>query len=241
MRLIFLVAILLGILTACSTSDTPTDIPFYTATPLVSGAVPRSEPDEPDGSFLQGLAGGNPVAIPQFGAFHITVTGDVEAISSSGSIVYNYVQAIGAVPDRDTIFISASDSTTAQQVAIEFSPGLPPDTYSITSPGSLLPGQITAQYLYIGESGEGSSTIQTYNQNVRGKLVLLETGASITGVFEFNAEWITGNISGETITRSVIVRGEFTDVPYLRRADPFDSDIPILERATIAPEDIRSP
>ena len=230
MRWIIVTLVLL--LAACTTTEVPTDLPFYTATPRFVEPVARPTDDSDN---LLDFAGGEPIAVDSISAFQYTVSGDVSALVTQGNIVYNYVAPVGDVSARDKIFISSTDASASQQLSFEFSPGLAPDTYILTSPANWFPGSVTAQYLRLSADGENASRIQAYSQNVSGTLTLHSVGETVSGVFEFTADWVTGNDMGETVTRTVTLSGEFTDVPYSRLADPFEADLGVPERATPQP------
>ncbi|MDQ7035471.1 MAG: hypothetical protein Q9P01_11725 [Anaerolineae bacterium] len=83
--------------------------------------------------------------------------------------------------------------------------------------------------------GDDAPRIQAYRQNIEGTLTLSAVGETISGVFEFSAQWVTGNSTGETVTRTVSISGAFTDVPYSRLSTPFDSQRSVPERATPQP------
>ena len=114
-------------------------------------------------------------------------------------------------------------------------PGPGEGTHPLGSPAGWIPGQVAAQYSRLSDDGTGQTRIQSYNQNVSGSLTLVEVGETISGVFEFTADWVTGNDSGETVTRTVIVSGEFAGVVYSQRSDPFDMPRTVPERTTPPP------
>ncbi|MDQ7035470.1 MAG: hypothetical protein Q9P01_11720 [Anaerolineae bacterium] len=131
MRLIIVSLVLMMILAACSTTDIATDAPFYTATARITEPIARPT----EGSIgLPDFVGGDPQIVASTSTFQYTVSGDVSDAVTRGSIVYNYVEATGNVSARDKIFISTSDANASQQLSFEFSPGLVPDTYPLTSP-----------------------------------------------------------------------------------------------------------
>jgi hypothetical protein len=220
------------VLAACNTVEAPTDLPFYTATPhsLAVLALPTADAFE-----LPTFSGGDPQALTTSGQFQYTVRGDVVAAVNQGHIVYNYVAAVGNSSARDKIFISSSDATAVQQLAFEFSPGLGAGTQLLTAPANAFPGSVTAQYLRLSDDGSGTTSIQAYTQQIAGTLTLLEVGATLSGVFEFTAAWVTSNSSGETVTRTVTISGQFNAVPYSRLHDPFDSGEVVPDRSTPQP------
>lgn len=231
MRWILIAIVLLG-LAACTTVEAPTDLPFYTATPHISEplALPTERAVE-----LPNFSGGNPQAVGSSSRFYYTVSGDVSAAVTQGNIVYNYVPAVGDVRARDKIFISSSDATAVQQLSFEFSPGIGAGRQLLTAPANAFPGSVTAQYLRLSDDGTGDTRIQAYSQNLDGTLTLIEVGETISGVFEFTADWVTGNEFGETVTRTVTISGQFDDVPYSRLQDPFELGESVPERATPQP------
>ncbi|MDQ7024972.1 MAG: hypothetical protein Q9P44_05375 [Anaerolineae bacterium] len=232
MRLIIVSLVLMMILAACSTTDIATDAPFYTATARITEPIARPT----EGSIgLPDFVGGDPQIVASTSTFQYTVSGDVSDAVTRGSIVYNYVEATGNVSARDKIFISTSDANASQQLSFEFSPGLVPDTYPLTSPADSFLGSVTAQYLRLSVDGDDAPRIQAYRQNIEGTLTLSAVGETISGVFEFSAQWVTGNSTGETVTRTVSISGAFTDVPYSRLSTPFDSQRSVPERATPQP------
>lgn len=232
MRWIIIGMVLVMILAACGATDIPTEPPFYTATARIS--EPIAVPTERS-IGLPDFIGGDPQIIPSTSTFQYTVSGDVSDAVTRGNIVYNYVAASGNVSARDKIFISTSDADASQQLSFEFSPGLAADTYLLTSPANWFPGSVTAQYLRLSADGDDAARIQSYSQNIDGTLTLNAVGETLSGVFEFSTEWITGNDAGETVTRTVSISGAFTDVPYSRLNNPFDSQPSVPERATAPP------
>ncbi|MCI0351462.1 MAG: hypothetical protein L0Z53_18725, partial [Acidobacteriales bacterium] len=178
------------LLAACSPTVGPTDLPFYTATPHVLEPLPYPNLTDSPAAFPE-LSGGNPQLVPSSSSVQFTISGDIEAAVTGGTIVYNFVPAAGALSARDKIFISASDASASQQIAFEFSPGMQPGTYPLGSAPQWIPGLLNAHYLRLSDDGSGEARIQSYNQNVSGTLTLTETGAAISGVFEFSAQWIT--------------------------------------------------
>ena len=231
MRRIIVGVLLLG-LAACNTIEQPTDLPFYTATPHIS--EPLTLPTE-HAVELPNFTGGDPQAVTSTSRFYYTVSGDASAAVTQGNIVYNYVAAVGDVSARDKIFISSSDATAVQQLSFEFTPGIGAGTQLLTAPANAFPGSVTAQYLRLSDDGTGDTRIQAYNQNLEGTLTLIEVGETISGVFEFTADWVTGNEFGETVTRTVTISGRFEDVPYSRLQDPFELNETVPERATPEP------
>jgi hypothetical protein len=220
------------VLAACNTVETPTDLPFYTATPHIS--EPLALPTE-SAVELPNFSSGDPQALTSSNHFQYTVSGDVSAAVSQGNIVYNYVAAVDNVSARDKIFISSSDATAVQQLSFEFSPGIGAGTQVLTAPANAFPGSVTAQYLRLSDDGSGDTRIQAYTQNIDGLLTLIEVGETISGVFEFSAAFITSNEFGETETRTVTISGAFEDVPYSRLQDPFETSESVPERSTPLP------
>jgi hypothetical protein len=220
------------VLAACNTVETPTDLPFYTATPHIS--EPLALPTE-NAVELPNFSSGDPQALSGSNHFQYTVSGDVSAAVTQGNIVYNYVAAVDNVSARDKIFISSSDATAVQQLSFEFSPGIGAGTQVLTAPANAFPGSVTAQYLRLSADGSGDTRIQAYTQNIDGLLTLIEVGETISGVFEFSAAFITSNDFGETVTRTVTISGAFEDVPYSRLQDPFETSESVPERSTPLP------
>jgi hypothetical protein len=227
-----LIAIVLLALAACNTVETPTDLPFYTATPHLS-----ESPGLPTESAIElpNFSSGDPQALNTDHHFQFTVSGDVSAAVTQGNIVYNYVAAVGNVSARDKIFISSSDATAVQQLAFEFSPGIGAGIQVLTSPANAFPGSVTAQYLRLSDDGTGDTRIQAYTENIEGTLILMKVGETISGAFDFTAQSVTASESGETVTRTVTVSGAFEDVPYSRLQDPFEPSETVPERSTPLP------
>jgi hypothetical protein len=230
----WMVLLLILLLAACETTESPTDLPFYTATPRVTQPVPRPDVTEYAPELFD-FTGGDPQAIQGNGSFQFTVTGDVQAAVTGGNIAYNYIPPAGNVTARDTLFISASDATSSQQLAFEFSPGLGVGEHPLSAPGDWIPGRVSVQYLRLSDDGTGQTRIQSYSQNISGNLTLTQIGATLSGTFEFSADWVTGNDSGETVTRSVLLSGQFENVIYARLSNPFDLGNAVPERATPPP------
>lgn len=220
------------LLAACTTVPAPTDEPFYTATPQIQEPIAR--PTVQNATLLD-FAGGDPQAVDGIGTFSYTVSGDVSAIVTRGNIVYNYIPAAGNVRARDKIFMSTSDSEAVQSISFEFTPGINIGNYLLTAPANWFPGSVTGQYQRLAAIEDGSTRIQSYSQNLTGSLTLQTIGSYINGTFEFTADWVTGNDSGETVTRTVIISGQFNDVPYQHLDNPFDNEQGVPERATAAP------
>ena len=233
MRWIFFTMISVLLFAACNTVPAPTDEPFYTATPQVQEPIAR--PTGQDATLLD-FAGGDPQELGGIGTFSYTVSGDVSAIVTSGNIVYNYIPAAGSVSARDKIFMSTSDSEAVQSISFEFTPGLGIGDHLLTAPANWFPGSVTGQYQRLAATEDGTTRIQSYSQNLSGSLTLQSVGLRINGTFEFTADWVTGNESGETVTRTVLISGQFNDVPYQRLDNPFDTTgQSVPERATAEP------
>lgn len=213
---------LLVILTACQTinAPSPTEVPFYTATPPTLAQV---APQLADNNVPFLLEAGQPLALSSLGSFEFTVTGLSSQSYTSGTIVYNYIPRIGNQLARDQIFIASSDAQSSQQLAFEFAPTIERGTYLLTASDTVVAGIVTAQYSRLAASSDGSTQLAVYNRNITGTLTLTEVGALISGVFTFRAERELADVSGTPSFEALEIVGRFSEVPYSRLTDPFES------------------
>jgi hypothetical protein len=216
---------------ACSPLPPVTEPPFYTATPRPTGSAPltTNNPRIDGTNVPTRFQSDRALTINLPGTAALELTTDTSAITvEDATIVYNYVQRVGTGGGYDQIFISYSDAQRSRQIVFTFASGLDVGTYLVTTPTTrITSGIITAQYSELGSDGADGTRLNIYDQAVEGTLTLTEAGATIAGVFTFRAGRAD---TDETIS----IAGQFSDVPYSRRDDPFA--VPLIEPTQATPE-----
>lgn len=161
--------------------------------------------------------------------------GDVQAEGDSGTVVYNYVDGARGFFAHDQVFITASDGNTSQQLTFQFSPDLESGVYNIIPSERFVPGNVRAEYAYLGDDGFGNRVLYTFTDEVRGELTLERSDNALNGSFLFRAETTLTSDAGEEDTLEINIAGEFSDVPYTRLDTPFDTAPIEPTRATPEP------
>jgi hypothetical protein len=218
--------LLLLMLAACTTSP-PSDVPFYTATP-------RQLPSQ-DEAFMGTelpleFMGGEPEILGTGGSFNFTVSADTISQHNSGTVIYSWLPAYGAIPAHDQLYFAASDADSSEQVSFEFSTGLPVGQYPLLAPADFIMGTVSAQYQRLVATDAGAK-LEVYSQDVSGTFNLTLAGSIISGDFQFTASYVERSPEGEVQTHRVEVTGSFTDVPYRAAGnDPFEIIVPLPTR-----------
>lgn len=221
---------LLIALAACGTPATPTDAPFFTATPrpLETVAVPDS--GIAGTSIPLDFIGGQPVPLTEIGEFSAAITGEYIAEIDSGTAVYSLLPETGNLPARNQLFIASTDGDASQQITFEFSPTLATGQYTLLPPQSYVPGVVTASYVRLGFDGT-ETRIQTFGENVDGTIRFDAVGDSISGTFQFSADYTQRSDSGEVDVQTVTITGRFEEIVYqVQSTDPFAVDVPLPTR-----------
>lgn len=219
------VMISLLVMTACTSDDPVTDVPFSTATSRVIGTVvaPASIGDS---VIPADFTAGEPIALNNLGTFIINISGDVEALIDSGTSIYNYLPDSGFLPARNQLFISSSDAIASQQISFNLAPGLQPGEYNLVSPENYSQVSVSASYSRLGSSG-----LESYIENIEGTINLIAAGEIISGEFQFRAEFTETSKDGEVATKTIAVIGNFENIPYQSTVDdPFEVNVPLPTR-----------
>lgn len=224
-RLWLPIVISLVLMTACTTEDPVTDVPFSTATPRIIGTV-EAPVSIGDSAIPSDFTAGEPLALESLGTFNISISGDLETVIDSGTSVYNYLPDSGFLPARNQLFISSSDAIASQQIAFNLAPGLQPGEYNIVSPEDYSPVSISASYSRLRSVG-----LESYIDNIEGTMTLSRAGEIISGDFQFRAEFTETNEDGEFDTKTIAVIGSFENIPYQSTLDdPFEVIVPLPTR-----------
>jgi hypothetical protein len=219
--------LLLLILAACSAPPAATDVPFYTATP-------RELPGE-DGEFMGTelpleFMGGSPEILATGGSFSFTVSADTISQHNSGTVIYSWLPAYGAIPAHDQLYLAASDADSSEQISFEFSSGLPIGQYSLVAPADFIMGTVSAQYQRL-VADDANARLEVYNQQLNGTFNLSVAGTMISGDFQFTAAYLEQSPTGEVQTHRVEISGTFANIPYYAAGDdPFDISVPLPTR-----------
>lgn len=155
--------------------------------------------------------------------FSFTVSGADErtVTEEDGTIAYTVLDVseleAANIPTRHELFMyEGSFSADLHQVTIMLPPDVEPGSYELTGQAALMQEDaFIASYSAI-EGGEtiADSVSREFGQNVSGTLTITAAGDSISGSFDFNADFTDFTESGE-ISETVTVRGEFVDVPLM--------------------------
>lgn len=230
--------VMLATLTACNTlSAPPTDVPFFTATPRTLPTI--STPEEGFGGtdIPLDFIGGNPVPLSSEAQFTVAITGEYMAEINSGIVVYSLMPDVGTLPERNQLYIASTVNDATQQITFEFSPNTEARQYNLLPPDQYVPGVITASYVRLGFDGT-ETRIQTFTENVAGFLQLESVGDTLTGTFQFSADYTQRSATGEVDVQSVTLTGRFVDIPYqIRNPDPFEINVPLPTRNFSPPDD----
>lgn len=223
------IVLLLLLLTACTTGDPVTDVPFATSTSGVVGTVPAPE-SIGDVAIPSDFTGGEPIILSSQGIFNFAISGEFVEQKDSGTIVYNYLPNTGALPARNQLYIASSDANASQQIAFEFSPEIQIGQYNLIAPEDYFLSGVSAAYSRLVFDGS-STRVESFVENIEGTLTLSSVGEVLSGQFQFTAEYTETSPEGEIDVQAIEVTGSFENVPYqITVDDPFAVDVPLPTR-----------
>lgn len=227
LRGLFLV-MLAVIFVGCSAGDAPIeDAPFFTATPR---PLPPDVGNFGDAEIPSDFTGGDPIILSAGGTFAFSVTGEVLSDVSAGTITYTFLVADARLPERNQLYIAASDNNASQELVFQFLPSIELGQYPLVSPEEYSPGRVSVAYNRLAFNGV-ESRIEAFADNIDGTLTLTRIGEAVSGQFQFSAQFTETSSTGETDTQTVEITGTFEDVPYqVTLDDPFDLDVPLPTR-----------
>ncbi|MEO1646032.1 MAG: hypothetical protein AAFR67_12660 [Chloroflexota bacterium] len=230
--------VMIGVLTACNTVSAPaTDVPFHTATPRTLPTVGTAEDNFGGTDIPLDFIGGNPIPLSDEAQFSVAVTGEYIAEINSGIVVYSLMPNVGTAPERNQLYIASTANDATQEITFEFSPTIEAGQYNLLSPDQYVPGIVTASYIRLGFDGT-DTRIQTFAENVSGFIQLETVGDTLTGTFQFGAEYTQRSDAGEVDIQSVLVTGRFDDIAYqIRSTDPFEIEVPLPTRNFVEPDE----
>lgn len=225
----FLIVLMIFLMSACSTDEPVTDVPFATSTPRTDGTVPA--PDNIGGvNIPDDFTGGDPIILGGSGSFSFTIAGEFSDEKESGTIIYTYLPNSGNLPARNQLYIATSDATVSQQITFEFSPNIEIGQYPLIAPEDFVLHGVSVAYSRLVFDG-ATSSVQPFIDNIEGTLTLTSVGEVLSGQFQFSADFTETSPEGEVDVQSIDVTGNFEDVSYqFSLDDPFEIDIPLPTR-----------
>jgi hypothetical protein len=237
MRIVFGL-ILLGMLAACSPAPTVTDLPFYTATPALSGTPEGGIASLFGGTSLpEGFLSGAPQSLAFPGNFRFALNGAFSANIQSGTVIATTAAAYATTPERLRIVVSGSDEFASHQLSFEWNPALISGVYEIVSPGTFASSEVTAQYTRLNNDNTEDSGIQAFSEAVNGSITLTIATDTISGLFQFSAQRTLTSDQGEVETQTIQVSGEFSEVVLISADDPFENAVPLPTRLFVGTEE----
>lgn len=153
------------------------------------------------------------------GSFTATVTGDFEITMPPGTILYTYTPALPdlGLPEKDSLLMTVGGAASdLKQIIFDLPTGLSAGTYPVTSIVEAEDNAaVTAAFsVLVGSSEDSEPVAMEFNRDVYGTLTLSEVGETLNGSFEFSADAVRFEATGEEIRQTITAEGTFSDVPY---------------------------
>lgn len=217
-----LLLLLILTLTACNAQEPATDTAFFTVTPNPIFEPPVQNQSLAGTSVPAEFSGGNPQILSIQNQFEFSVSGDIVAQTDTGTIVYNFIPAVGNLAAHDQLYLASNDASSSQQITFQFGIGITVGEYRLTVPQNFGLGLVTAQYALLSDNGSGSE-LQVFTEDVAGILILTTVGETLSGEFQFTAN----DTENDGTRLQIDVSGSFIDIPYNYNGDPFEVLVPL--------------